>query len=94
VKPDPAFVPRLAKKARLRFDRHSSKYMLVYPERGLALNDSAAMIVKRCDGTRSVRQIADEIAVEANVPEAERTGLENDVIELVGELAKKGLLDP
>lgn len=94
MKPDPAFVPRLAKKARLRFDRHSAKYMLVYPERGLVLNDSAAMIAKKCDGTRTLQQIVDELAVEANVAEAERTGLETDVALFVGELARKGLLEP
>jgi pyrroloquinoline quinone biosynthesis protein D len=94
VKPDPAFIPRLAKKARLRFDRHSEKYMLVYPERGLVLNDSAAMIAKKCDGTRTLQQIVDELAVEANVAEAERTGLETDVALFVGELARKGLLEP
>ena len=29
--------PRLAAKARLRFDRKTSRYLLLYPERGLEL---------------------------------------------------------
>lgn len=87
-------MPKLAKKARLRFDRHSSRHMIVYPERGLELNDSAAAIAKRCDGTRTVSEIADEIALEAAVPAAERRGLEQDVEEFVELLAQKGLLEP
>jgi Coenzyme PQQ synthesis protein D (PqqD). len=42
--------PRLASKARLRFDRKSSRYMLLYPERGLVLNPTAADVLQRCDG--------------------------------------------
>ena len=67
--------------------------MIVYPERGLALNESAAAVVKRCDGTRRVSQIIDEIATEASVPADERTNLERDVVELVEQLAQKGLLE-
>jgi coenzyme PQQ biosynthesis protein PqqD len=81
--------PKLASKARLRFDRHSGQHMIVYPERGLALNDSAAAIAKRCDGTRTVAEIAAELALEANLPVTE---LEADVQAFVDELARKGLL--
>jgi coenzyme PQQ biosynthesis protein PqqD len=89
-----SFVPKLARKARLVFDRHSNSHMLVYPERGLALNESAAAIAKRCDGTRTVSQIIEEIAIEAGVPNAERASLEKDIVELVDQLAQKGLLEP
>jgi coenzyme PQQ biosynthesis protein PqqD len=67
--------------------------MIVYPERGLALNESAAAIAKRCDGTRTLAEIVDEIAIEANVPAAERADLERDVAAFVEELARKGLLE-
>ena len=88
---DRSFVPRLARKARLRFDRHSQSHMIVYPERGLALNESAAEIAKRCDGTRSIAEIAAELAAVANVPANE---IEPDVVAFVEGLAKKGLLEP
>ena len=39
--------PCLAPKARLRFDRKSSRYMLLYPERGLVLNPTAADVLQR-----------------------------------------------
>lgn len=79
----------------MRFDRHSGQHMLVYPERGLALNESAAAVAKRCDGTRTVRQIVDEIVSEAHAqhPAVEREVVERDVLEMVSELARKGLLE-
>ena len=81
------FVPKLAKKARLRFDRHSGKHMLMYPERGLELNESAASIVKRCDGTKSVAQIVEELTKETG------TDVTDDVISILDDLRKKGLLE-
>jgi coenzyme PQQ biosynthesis protein PqqD len=85
---DPSFVPKLAKKARLRFDRHSGGHMIIYPERGLALNDSAAAIAKRCDGTRTIAEIASELGHEAG------KDVTADVIAFIEQLEKKGLLDP
>lgn len=82
------FVPKLSKKARLRFDRHSGQHMLMYPERGLALNDSAKMIVERCDGTRSVAQIVIELDALAG------KSVETDVLTVLEDLQKKGLLEP
>ena len=88
---DPRSLPRLAKKARLRFDRHWGGYMIVYPERGLALNESAAEIAKRLDGTRTIAEIAREIArAAAGSPEE----VERDVARFVDALADKGLLEP
>lgn len=49
--------PKLAKKARLRWDEREKKHMLLYPERGLLLNETATEIVKLCDGTRTVEEI-------------------------------------
>jgi coenzyme PQQ biosynthesis protein PqqD len=86
------FVPKLAKKARLRFDRHSGGHMILYPERGLALNESAAAIAKRCDGTRTVEEIIDELAREAEP--ASREDVARDVLAFVEALAQKGLLEP
>jgi len=86
----PAFVPRLARKARLRLDRHSGKHMIVYPERGLELNDAAAAIAKKCDGTRSIATIADELAGEHEG--AAREEIERDVVAFVADLRARGLL--
>ena len=88
---DAAFVPRLARKARLKLDRHANKYMIIYPERGLELNDAAAEIAKKCDGSRSVGVIADELAREHEG--APRDAVEHDVIAFVTMLRDKGLLE-
>jgi coenzyme PQQ biosynthesis protein PqqD len=81
------FIPTLAKKARLRFDRHSGKHMLMYPERGLELNESAAAIVKRCDGTKTVLAIVEELAKETGAD------VKDDVVAIIDGLRKKGLLE-
>ena len=49
--------PRLAVKARLRFDRHAQRFMLLYPERGLLLNSAAADILRLCTGGVTVETI-------------------------------------
>lgn len=92
MKFDSDFVPKLAKKARLRFDRHSKRYMIVYPERGLVLNESAAAIVKMCDGTWTVGKIVHCLVRDSEPSSADR--IIEDVHELLESLAKKGLLEP
>jgi coenzyme PQQ biosynthesis protein PqqD len=89
--PAPDFQPKLAKKARLRFDRHSKKHMLLYPERGLALNESAALIAKLLDGTRTVGQIVHELARDADPALAD--DIYNDVVGFLEDLSRKGLLE-
>jgi pyrroloquinoline quinone biosynthesis protein D len=85
-----SFVPKLASKARLRFDRHSGGHMLIYPERGLQLNESAAEILKRCDGTKTVGEITKELALASGV---EESTIEKDIVDLLTDLSKKGLLE-
>jgi len=82
--------PKLAKKARLKWDAREKKFMLLYPERGLLLNDSAAEIVKLCDGTRSVSQIIDAICAEK---QADRDLVTKDVNDLLQKLRERRLLE-
>jgi coenzyme PQQ biosynthesis protein PqqD len=58
---DAAARPRLAPKARLRFDRHSGKSLLLFPERGLSLNETGAEILGLCTGDATVAQIIDTL---------------------------------
>jgi pyrroloquinoline quinone biosynthesis protein D len=88
---DGAFVPKLAKKARLKLDRHTNKYMILYPERGLELNDSAAAIAQKLDGTRSIAAIAAELAREHEGAACD--AIEKDIVAFVSELHGKGLLE-
>ena len=54
--------PRLARKARLQWDQHEQKYLLLYPERGLLLNEAAAAVVALCDGRHDPSRIAFMVA--------------------------------
>jgi coenzyme PQQ biosynthesis protein PqqD len=86
-----AFVPKLAKKARLKHDRHADKLMIIYPERGLELNDAAAEIARKCDGSRSIAVIVDELAKQHDG--TPRAVIEADVVAFVSMLRDKGLLE-
>jgi len=87
---DAAFVPRLAKKARLKHDRHEDQWMILYPERGLALNATAAAIAQEIDGSRSIADIAAALAARFAAPP---DVVERDVIAFVTTLRDKGLLE-
>jgi len=82
--------PALAPKARLRFDRISGGYLLLYPERGLELNATAASIIKLCDGVRTLDGIVGELHREY----VDRSGddVRREVVDFLEELLKRGLL--
>ena len=46
----------------MKRDSVGGQELLLFPEAALALNDTAAAIVRLCDGTRTVGAIIDEIA--------------------------------
>lgn len=87
----PGAKPRLAKKAVLKWDRIERRHMLLYPERGLALNPVAAAIAVRCDGAHTVEGIVAEVAAEFTGGEAGE--VERDVGAFLDELASRGLLE-
>ena len=82
--------PKLARRARLRFDEREQKHMILYPERGLVLNASAAAIVQLCDGTRTIDEIVAALLDESKAP---RERVDADVRELLSRLADKGLVE-
>jgi pyrroloquinoline quinone biosynthesis protein D len=82
--------PRLSQAARLRFDEHSHSYVLLSPERGLRLNDSAAEIVQRCTGQLTVRQIVQSLQQLA--PAVSRDSLADDVVNLLLALHQRRLV--
>lgn len=83
--------PRLAARARLQWDRIGERYLLLYPERAMALSESAAAIVKLCDGDRSVDAIVDEL-VRAHEG-ADAAVVRRDVATLLDALRKRGLVE-
>ena len=82
--------PRLATKARLRWDRKAERWMLLYPERGLVLNPTAADVVQLCTGEHTVDTIVERLAEKyATQP---REALEQEVLTFLGRLAERGLV--
>jgi coenzyme PQQ biosynthesis protein PqqD len=81
--------PRIAAKARLRYDRKAERTMLLYPEKGLVLNPTAADIAKLCTGEHSVGAIVDQLASKYG---KEATVIEREVMDFLSALAERGLL--
>ncbi|MFT3843275.1 MAG: pyrroloquinoline quinone biosynthesis peptide chaperone PqqD [Myxococcaceae bacterium] len=83
--------PKLSKKARVQRDKVTGKNVLLYPERGLVLNDTAYAIVERCDGARTVGQIVDELV--AKFEGAGREEIAREVQGFLQQLFDRTLLD-
>jgi coenzyme PQQ biosynthesis protein PqqD len=82
--------PRLAPKARLREDRVSGGSLLLYPEKGLALNETAAEILRLCTGEVTVAEIIERLA--AKYGDEKRDVLAAEVEEFLRSLADRNLL--
>ncbi|HTR17507.1 MAG TPA: pyrroloquinoline quinone biosynthesis peptide chaperone PqqD [Acetobacteraceae bacterium] len=83
--------PRLAPGVRLHFDTTRNAWLLLSPERVIETEGPAHEILRRCDGTRTVGEIIDELAA---IYEAERAVIEADVLEMMTELRNKRLVRP
>jgi coenzyme PQQ biosynthesis protein PqqD len=81
--------PRIASKARLRYDRKADRYMLLYPEKGLVLNPTAAEIAKLCTGEHSVAAIVAQLAAKYG---KEAASIESEVMKFLSALSDRGLL--
>jgi len=78
--------PRLWRLARLDFDPVRSRRVLLYPEGAMLLNDTGAEILALCDGSRTVSDIATELATKYD---ADVTA---DVAAYLGQLADRELI--
>ncbi len=74
---------------RLQHDRTRDQWVLLAPERVVELDEIALVVAQRYDGTRSLAQIAQELAAEFD---ADAADIEADVIELTATLQQKRLL--
>ena len=82
--------PRLSPKVRLRFDRRTGRYLLLYPERGLELNKTATEIARLCTGEWTVDDIAQHLVrVYLDVSSVEIT---RNVHNFLNSLAGRGLV--
>jgi coenzyme PQQ biosynthesis protein PqqD len=89
----PGSRPRLASKARLRFDPHSGKHLLLYPERGLELTETATRVAKLCADGLSVTAIVDRLVADYGADATvDRARVEGEVLTFLRELDERGLL--
>jgi len=72
--PDLPEKPQLSRLFRLQYEKAQNAYVLLYPEGMVKLNDSAAEILRRCDGDRNITQIVADLEQSFAT-----TGLQNDV---------------
>jgi coenzyme PQQ biosynthesis protein PqqD len=82
--------PRLAAKARLRFDRKAQRDMLLYPEKGLVLNPTASEILRLCTGEHTVDAIIDQVAAKFGAPD--RDEVAREVRRFLESMAARGLV--
>jgi pyrroloquinoline quinone biosynthesis protein D len=87
---DDAWRPRLASRARLKFDPIAQQEMLLFPEAALALNETGAAIVRLCDGARSINEIVDQLSKKYD--KADRDALSREVMDFLATIRARGLL--
>jgi coenzyme PQQ biosynthesis protein PqqD len=82
--------PVVAAKARLRWDARTSRHLLLYPERGLILNPTAADVLQLCTGEHTVGAIVDRLA-DKYAPQP-RESVEREVLAFLANMAERGLI--
>jgi PqqA peptide cyclase len=83
--------PRLARGVRVRLDPRDAVPVLLSPERGLRLSETAAAVVDLCDGTRTLDAIIDELAM--RYARSDRARIESDVVFLLHDLQARRVVD-
>ncbi|WP_119154105.1 pyrroloquinoline quinone biosynthesis peptide chaperone PqqD [Caldimonas tepidiphila] len=71
-----AAVPRLANGTRLQYEPAQQSWVLLFPEGLVRLNDSAAEILRRCDGVRDIAALIEDLRASCGDP----PGLGEDVL--------------
>jgi pyrroloquinoline quinone biosynthesis protein D len=81
--------PRLADKARLKWDAVRKKHLLLFPEGVLVLNQTAHDVLALCDGQRTVGEIVKTLAAQYAT---EASAIDGDVKEILQRLADKSFV--
>ena len=86
---DRTTVLRLKPHVRLQFNETRQQWVVQAPERVLMPDEIAVRILKLCDGKTSVEAIAETLAGEYQAP---RDVVEGDVLEMLQDLAERGIV--
>jgi coenzyme PQQ biosynthesis protein PqqD len=86
--PAEAWRPRLARRALLRRDDVREVDLVLLPERVLKLNPTAAVVLRLCDGSRTVGDLVTELGTRY-----EGGDLRADVTSLLSRLAEQGVFE-
>ncbi len=70
---------------RLQWEEAQQKYVILYPEGMVELNQSSAEILKLCDGSRSLPQIVSELEATFST-----SGLTNDITNFLNVALQNG----
>ncbi len=80
-------VPKLPNGFRLHWDRVRERYVLLFPEGAIGLNETAVQVLELCDGTRTIEEISDELS-----ERFDGADVHDDVEELLLSLANRGMV--
>lgn len=83
-----ASLPQLSRRLRMQYESAQSRWVLLYPEGMVQLNDSAAEILRRCDGRHTVATIVSELEALFDT-----RGIAAQVQALIDEGMRRGWLD-
>ena len=82
-------VPRFPRGARLQFNQQRQQWMVQAPERVFIPDEIALAVLQRIDGKTGVAAIIDDLARTYN---AAREVIRDDVLEMLRDLAGKGVI--
>ncbi len=80
--------PSIGRGFRLQWEAAQDTHVLLYPEGMIKLNGSAAAILTRCDGARTIEEIVGDLERSYSA-----TGLAGDVTAFVALAVEKGWLE-
>ena len=82
--------PYLPRGVRLKRDEARGRWTLLAPERIFEIDDTAAAVLKLCDGERDLNAIVAELAALYTAPPAV---IEKDVVAMLADLKAKRVLE-
>ncbi len=82
--------PSLPRFVKMRHDAGRGRWIILAPERVFNPDEIAVAVLQKCDGERSVSDIADSLADEYKAP---AHLILKDIIDMLQDLADKGVLN-